>query len=292
MLSWHKHASVMLVSRVIGISVVVFTAHIALRPLHSRQFILNGVCAMPLSRAVATEGACSQDKTMISRLAHLPWFAGLPAELLTHIARHGTELSLADQQVLFLKDSPAQYLALVLSGQVYHLLHNQDGRELIIDRSQVGDWVGESALLEGHDRRDCTAVADGATRVWLLPRAQFGPLTGNPEFLRRMFASVCRRMRTHTEHVETLCLHQLGPRLARHLLRMVDEQPHAASVPGVWLHPPKQSVLASMVNVSRPKLNAQLRNWQRNGLIHHQPNILHILDVEKLRRIAYGECDM
>jgi hypothetical protein len=92
--------------------------------------------------------------------------------------------------------------------------------------------------------------------------------------------------------VETLCLHQLGPRLARHLLRMVDEQPHAASVPGVWLHPPKQSVLASMVNVSRPKLNAQLRNWQRNGLIHHQPNILHILDVEKLRRIAYGECDM
>ena len=61
---------------------------------------------MPLSRAVATEGACSQDNTMISRLAHLPWFAGLPAELLTHIARHGTELSLADQQVLFLKGFP------------------------------------------------------------------------------------------------------------------------------------------------------------------------------------------
>ena len=73
-----------------------------------------------------------------------------------------------------------------------------------------------------------------APRGWLLPRAQFGPLTGNSEFLRRMFASVCRRMRTHTEHVETLCLHQLGPRLARHLLRMVDEQPHAASVPGVY----------------------------------------------------------
>lgn len=149
---------------------------------------------MPLSRAVATEGAGSQDKTMISRLAHLPWFAGLPADVLTHIARHGAELSLADQQVLFLKDSPAQYLALVLSGQVYHLLHNQDGRELIIDRSQVGDWVGESALLEGHDRRDCTAVADGATRVWLLPRAQFGPLTGNPEFCAaclRRYADAC-----------------------------------------------------------------------------------------------------
>ena len=102
---------------------------------------------MPLSAQFATEGACSQDNIMISRLAHLPWFAGLPAELLTHIARHGTELSPADQQVLFLKIFPAQYLALVLSGQVFFSLHNQDGRELIIDRSQVGTG-GESALLK------------------------------------------------------------------------------------------------------------------------------------------------
>lgn len=247
---------------------------------------------MPLSRAVATEDADFQNKSMVSRLAYLPWFVGLSEALLLHIARHGVELVLADQQVLFLKDEPAQCLALVLSGRIYHLLHNQDGRELIIDSSQVGDWVGESALLEGHDRRDCTAMADGPTRVWLLSRSQFGPLSANAEFLRRMFASVCRRMRAHTEHVETLCLHQLAPRLARHLLRMIDEQPRPANAQGVWLHPPKQSVLASMVNVSRPKLNAQLRSWQRNGLIHHQPNILHILDMEGLRRIAYGKCDI
>jgi hypothetical protein len=114
-------------------------------------------------------------------------------------------------------------------------------------------------------------------------------LLANAEFLKRMFASVCRRMHAHTEHVETLCLHQLAPRLARHLLRMVSEQPRPATgAQGVWLHPPKQSVLASMINVSRPKLNAQLRCWQRSGLIHHQANQLQVLDMDRLRRIAYG----
>ena len=71
---------------------------------------------MPLSRGCHW-GACSQDNTDILVGSFCPGLPGLPAELLTHIARHGAELSLADQQVLFLKDSPAQYLALVLSGR-------------------------------------------------------------------------------------------------------------------------------------------------------------------------------
>ena len=167
----------------------------------------------------------------------------------------------------------------MLSGQVYHLLHNQDGRELIIDRSQVGDW-GESALLEGRDRRDCTAVADGATRAWLLPRAQFGPFDGQFRTMRRMFASVCRRMRTHTEHVETpVCISWAHGWRAICCAWWTSSRMRPACPVYGCIRP--QSVLASMVNVSRPKLNAQLRNWQRNGLIHHQPNILHILDVEK-----------
>lgn len=239
-------------------------------------------------RAVSAQDADKKNLGILSTLNSLPWFAGLPADLLTHIARHGVEARLRDQQLLFVKDEPEHCLALVLSGRIYHVLHNQDGRELIIDRSEPGDWVGESALLDDHGRRAYTTMADGDTRVWLLPRAQFPPLHHHAEFLQRMFASLCQRMRAHTEHVETLCLHQLAPRLARHLLRMVREQPRAASSQGVWLHPPKQSVLASMVNVSRPKLNAQLRHWQRNGLIHHQPHGLYILDIERLRRIAYG----
>lgn len=247
---------------------------------------------MPLSRAVAGKDAKTPDSSMADVLAQLPWFVGLPTDMLRHVAQHGVERVLADQQVLFLKDAPAHFLALVLSGRIYHLLHNQEGRELIIDHSLPGDWVGESVLWEGHDRRDCTAVADGPTRVWVVSRTQFGPLISHPAVLQRMFASVCRRLHAHTEHVETLCLHQLAPRLARHLLRMADAQPRLANVPGVWLHSPKQSVLASMVNVSRPKLNAQLRSWQRIGLIHHQANVLHILDLDGLRRIADGKCEL
>ncbi len=244
---------------------------------------------MSPTHAVIAVDACAQDSPVVAMLAGLPWFAGLPLALIQHIARHGMERQLAPQQVLFLKDEPDSCLALVLSGQIYHVLHNQEGRELIIDHSAVGDWVGESALLDGQGRRPCTTMADEAARVWLLSSAQFGPLLADAEFLKRMFASVCRRMHAHTEHVETLCLHQLAPRLARHLLRMVSEQPRpVAGAQGVWLHPPKQSVLASMINVSRPKLNAQLRCWQRSGLIHHQSNQLQVLDMDRLRRIAYG----
>ena len=91
-------------------------------------------------------------------------------------------------------------------------------------------------------------MADGAMR-WPLPRAQFGPLTGNSEFLRRMFASVCRRMRTHNEHVETpvrIVKPTVGAPSAAHGGRAA----HAASVPVYGCIRLKQSVLASMVNVT------------------------------------------
>ena len=99
-------------------------------------------------RAVSAQDADEKNLGILSTLNSLPWFAGLPADLLTHIARHGVEARLRDQQLLFVKDEPEHCLALVLSGRIYHVLHNQDGRELIIDRSEPGDWVGESALLD------------------------------------------------------------------------------------------------------------------------------------------------
>ncbi|RCI69404.1 Crp/Fnr family transcriptional regulator, partial [Pseudomonas aeruginosa] len=50
--------------------------------------------------------------------------------------------------------------------------------------------------------------------------------------------------------------------------------------------PTNQSILAAMLNASRPKLNAQLQIWKREGLISCRNDRILINDLGRLRRKA------
>jgi hypothetical protein len=53
--------------------------------------------------------------------------------------------------------------------------------------------------------------------------------------------------------------------------------------------PGNQSILAAMLNVSRPRLNSLLQRWQREGLIRPQAHMLRIDNPERLRHIAAAQ---
>ncbi len=216
-------------------------------------------------------------------LGNTPALHGLPGGLIRHIAAHVTERRLRDREILFFQRDPGDFSAIVRDGAIHQILHGPDGRELIVSAHHAGQVVDDTVLLEPHPRQT-TACASGMTRVLTLNRRHFPTLLDEPAFLRRLLERLCERLRQKNAYIETTCLYPLEARLARHLLTRLRHSGHHGEL-RVQL-PANQGLLAAMINVSRPKMNARLQHWKRRGIVRIRHNHLYIDDLSELQRIA------
>ncbi|WWA77012.1 Crp/Fnr family transcriptional regulator [Pseudomonas khavaziana] len=203
-----------------------------------------------------------------------------------YVATHMVERTLEDRELLYFKDDSLAFIALVVEGRIYSVVHGPDGREQIIGSTGAGQVVGETALIKDHGRESST-FASGPTRLLQLGSRHFAVLFEEPVFLRRLLMLMMLRLLHAIELLELVCLHRLESRLARFLLANLGEIDLALAMPCVSL-PASQGVLASMLNTSRPKLNVQLQVWRRSGVISGDLERMVINDVEQLRRKAFA----
>ncbi|MBI6636161.1 Crp/Fnr family transcriptional regulator [Pseudomonas paralactis] len=213
-------------------------------------------------------------------LARSDLFRGMPEHLLRYVATHMVERTLDDRELLYFKDDTLEFIALVVEGRIYSVVHGPDGREQIIGSTGAGQVVGETALIKDHGRESST-FAGGPTRLLQLGSRHFAVLFEEPVFLRRLLMLMMLRLLQAIELLELVCLHRLESRLARFEIDL------ALALPSVSL-PASQGVLASMLNTSRPKLNVQLQVWRRSGVISGNLERMVINDVEHLRRKAFA----
>jgi len=215
-------------------------------------------------------------------LAQSSLFQGLPSALLGDMAERSVGRYLASGESVFRKNEPTDFAALVVEGLVYAILYGPDGRELIVDTAEPGQPIGESALL-GARCHPFTAVAAGAAIVLLLRRCHLARVMAEPAFIDRLLSILAGRVSHTARALETMCLYSLESRLALYLLDAAARDPEGTLV----MLPRTQGILAAMLNASRPKLNALLQGWQRDGLIHRDGSRLSIKDLDRLRRKAY-----
>ncbi|WP_239483130.1 Crp/Fnr family transcriptional regulator [Burkholderia sp. MS455] len=215
----------------------------------------------------------------VQTLRNIPILTDLPESLLAHIERHVTPWPEHGNRLLFFKGDPGDFVAFVHRGRVYMTLHEPGGREIILGHSVPGELIGESTLIRAH-RRSFTAQLSPDCRISLLHRQYFAPLLANADFMERIHEQLCRHIHQLSDFVESACLYRLEARLARHLLNRM--QGNDLEVP----LPENQSILAAMLNVSRPRLNSSLQRMQRDGLIRLHEHGVTIEKPEQLRDIA------
>ncbi|TBR40265.1 Crp/Fnr family transcriptional regulator [Dyella terrae] len=247
--------------------------------------------------AFCTTGVLAGVSTTMSRvldierrqalLAKSSLFQGLPESLVDDMARGAIGRELEAGELVFRKNDPTDFAALVVEGLIYAIVYGPDGRELILDSAEAGQSIGESALLGAHCHY-FSAVAAGAAIVLLLRRCHLLRLMTEPAFIDRVLSLLARRVSRSALALETLCLYSLESRLARYLLDLAERSGDVADGVRVVL-PKTQTILAAMLNASRPKINAMLQDWQRSGLIDRMRNELTINDLAELRRRAWSE---
>lgn len=195
-------------------------------------------------------------------------------------------------ETIFHAGDPGDALFIVADGQVKITLPPDDGSEpAILTTIGPGGFFGELAMLDGAPR-SATAIALEAVTTQVLHRDTFDRLIETQPALRHaLLTSLAAEIRRLTSQVEDLYFLDLPGRLARRILRMLDDDGASDDERAARLADPDerrlpwpytQTELAGMIGGSRQSVNRLLADFVARGLLRFDGDALVIPDPARL----------
>lgn len=184
------------------------------------------------------------------------------------------------------KGDPGDSMMAVLKGRVSISTTSQDGRQVVLSVLREGAVFGEIALLDGKERTaDVTALTD--CEVLIVPRRSlWSLLERRPDLCIDLMLVLCDRLRHTTEQVEDLAFLHLGSRMAKTLLRLLDE----SGTERVRVEPAairiSQRALGELVGGSRESVNKQLNVWKELGIVSIEKGTIVVRNTAALAEYA------
>ena len=217
-------------------------------------------------------------------LGRTPFFAGLDASTLEHVAAGTRTRRFRRGEIIFHAGDPGDALFIIVSGEVKIALPSDEGDEAILAILRQGDVFGELALLDGAPR-SATASALTATEAVILPRDRFRELVATEPAVREtLLAALAGELRRLTTHVEELHFLDMTGRLAARLVRLAREAGPTGGPDGAirLRRTLTQAELASMVGCTRQSVNKLLGQFADDGLVRVDRDGIQVLDMDGL----------
>jgi len=162
---------------------------------------------------------------------------------------------------------PGDLFFVLVRGEVKVFVDSPDGREVVLTHLQAGEFFGEMALFENEARSaSVTALAD--TELVVLARPDFlSVLEHDFSLTRKILKTLSARLRRADDVIESLALQDVGGRLARYLLRLVDES-GKPPVDGYFvLSRPTHQEIANSIGATRETVTRMLKQFEDRKLI-------------------------
>jgi len=214
-------------------------------------------------------------------------FAQVDDETLAMCARNLRVRRFKRNETIFHQGDPGDSLFIIESGAVKIVLPSPEGEEgAIIATLGRADFFGELALIDGAPH-SATAIAVEPTETLILRRDTFESLIDQDRSLRyALFAGLAAELRRLTGHVEELHFLDLPGRLAARLVRLAREADPGAHGEVRLPWPYTQSDLAAMIGGTRQTVNRLLNDFEDQGLLKVEKEIVVIPDVDRLAHAA------
>ena len=179
----------------------------------------------------------------------------------------------------------------VLRGSVRIVMTDAAGEEATLTVLGPGDSFGELSLLDGRPR-SASAVAAESTRTLAVTRGDFHAWLGErPGAAAALLEALSLRLRQTDALLADFSFCDLRQRLARRLLALGEAQGRgqgAGDAAGQAQVRLTQSVLASMLGVSREHVNKELRAFAEAGWVRLGRGSLTLVDEGALQEVASG----
>jgi CRP/FNR family transcriptional regulator, cyclic AMP receptor protein len=188
---------------------------------------------------------------------------------------------------LFVKGDPGTALFAVVSGTVKITVPSIDGREATFNLLHAGDIFGEIALLDGQPRT-ADAVAASDCELMVIERRDFlGFVHGEPKVAMKLIELLCARLRVAGVREEELVFLNLRARLARLLLRLLEEN---AATDKNRLSITQQKI-SEILGATRESVNKHLQIWARRKVIALKRGSILVLAPRALAALVSGDDD-
>lgn len=197
------------------------------------------------------------------------------AVTLSNLAR-GTEL--------FAPGEPSDRVFILDQGRIKISVAGPGGKHCVLQVVDAGEIFGEGALL-GERLRSATAEVIERSSVVMAPRdAVLLYADRNPRFWQGLTPLLGRRIRKLEDQVQWVSLLEVEQRIARLLLRWVDNLPASnAPLSNNYIRL-SQKDLAGLIGATRETTSNALNRLQRRGCIEIRRRRIAIRSVEELKQ--------
>jgi CRP/FNR family cyclic AMP-dependent transcriptional regulator len=219
----------------------------------------------------------------IALLKRQPLFADLSEREMERLISYAKSMQVASGTTLFSKGDAGTALYAIRSGTIKINVPGDDGREAVFNLMQDGDVFGEIALLDGQ-ARTADAVATSLCDLVVIERRDFLKFVeDNPKVALKIIALLCARLRWTSEHLEEAVLENLQVRLARALLRLVQNGGKPSTGNSIKI---TQQELSHLLGATRESVNRQLRAWETQKLITLDRGAIVIHAIDRMADLA------
>ncbi|WP_406839400.1 Crp/Fnr family transcriptional regulator [Streptomyces sp. AHU1] len=190
---------------------------------------------------------------------------------------------------IFRQGGIADRAAVIISGRCRVLWHGENDRTTYLATRRGGELIGEMGLLD-RGSRNATVTALTQTYIrWYGREAFEGLLAEHPGILRKVFMTVCTRLKESDHHRIVVASAPARLRLSRLLLRLAEAEGVPTSL-GTEIREVTQEDLGDWLGTGREAAGRRVRELQKLGLLDDSPTRSRIVvtDVDGLRRHAFG----
>ena len=185
------------------------------------------------------------------------------------------------KQIIYLEGNHPNRLYYILKGKVKTFKTNDDGKELVVNLFNQGDFLGHIAMLEGTPYKD-TAKAIEETELAIIPKEDFDELINrSPEAASKFIKLLAKNISENEEQLLGLAYNSLRKKVAEALL-MVQKKYNPKKEKEFVIDLNRES-LASIAGTAKESLIRTLSDFQNERLIElHKDGSIAILDEKKL----------
>jgi CRP-like cAMP-binding protein len=220
-------------------------------------------------------------------LAHSPLFAPLSSQERAQMGQQMIRRHHDRDAYLFFEGDPAEWLVLVVEGQIKMIKHSDSGRETIVATFGPGQILGEVGVLTG-EVYPATAQAMEPTITLSLHRDIYAGLVHtHPELAWALVVELGHRLQRAHDTIRSMAVEKVERRVARVLLRMASASGQRLEGGAVRITVAlSRQDIADMAGTVVETAIRTLSKFQKQGLIETTEGHVVLLQPHQLVAIA------
>lgn len=194
-------------------------------------------------------------------LENVDLFANLPADTMQSLQKYAVERHYPKNTLIVHEDQPCHEFYIILSGRVKVFVSSKEGKQIILNVLDSGDYFGELGLIDGQPR-SASVMTAAKTHLLAISQQDFDKfLEQHSAAAMNMMKALVKRIRFLTDSVSDLALLDVYGRIASLL------QDRVSDVNGCISPKPTHQEIADRVGASREMVSRIMRELFLGGYL-------------------------